>query len=64
MLVCAEPGDPHLREHHDVVTTEVSYLESAYAYAYRCFKEETDPYHKRIVSGWRTPPVGAGSGRA
>ncbi len=47
VLVCAEPGDPHLRESHPG-TSPAEYFESSYAYAYRCFRDETDLFHRNI----------------
>lgn len=48
ILVCAEPGDPHHGENHGADTTPEGRLASAYAYAYKCFKEGTDLFHRNI----------------
>ncbi len=48
VLVCAEPGDPHAEENHSSDSTPTGHLESAYSYAYKCFRDGTDLFHRNI----------------
>jgi hypothetical protein len=48
VLVCAEPGDPYGRENHGGEPTPDAYLASAYSYAYKCFRDGTDLFHRNI----------------
>ena len=48
VLVCAEPGDPHPREAHLGDGTPDGYLESAYSYAWGCFENGRDLYHRNL----------------
>jgi uracil-DNA glycosylase len=48
VLVGAEPGDPHDGENHVLDGTPVQRLESAYAYAYECFRSGKDLYHRNM----------------
>ena len=47
VLVCAEPGDPHARESHGGASP-MEQLRSAYAYAYMCFRDGKDLFHRNI----------------
>jgi hypothetical protein len=47
VLICAEPGDPHTTEHHCGSSPE-EVLQSAYAYAYHCFRSGKDLFHRNI----------------
>lgn len=44
VLVCAEPGDPHDQESYSPGNT----LSEFNAYAYECFREGTDLFHRNI----------------
>ena len=48
LLICAEPGDPHLNESHIARPTPEGYLNSAYDYAWKCFAEGKDQFHRNI----------------
>ena len=48
ILVCAEPGDPHSNENHGRTPQPDGYLNSAYSYAWDCFKTGKDFFHKNI----------------
>lgn len=48
VLVCAEPGDPHQEECHAPSGSPLEQLESAFAYAYRCFRDSTDLFHRNV----------------
>lgn len=47
ILVCAEPGDPHMAERH-VGRSPEEHLRSAYQYAYECYSSGKDLFHKNI----------------
>ena len=47
VLVCAEPGDPHASESH-AGSSAGEMLDSAYDYAYNCFKTGTDLFHRNV----------------
>jgi hypothetical protein len=47
VMVCAEPGDPHTQESH-LGASPVEQLQSAYAYAYTCFRDGKDLFHRNI----------------
>lgn len=47
VLVCAEPGDPHPHESHDK-TSVVDIFDSAYKYAYSCFENSKDVFHRNV----------------
>ena len=46
MLVVAEPGDPHPGESHPA--DPVAALESAFLYAYQCFGNGKDQFHRNV----------------
>ena len=46
VLVVAEPGDPHPNESHP--RDGAAAIDSAYAYAYSCFRDEKDLFHRNI----------------
>lgn len=48
VLVCAEPGDPQDDESHAPDGSAFEHLRSAYVYAYDCFKNGKDLFHKNI----------------
>src|SRR6266851_6777743 len=48
VLVVAEPGDPHPGETHFANATVGGRLDSAYAYAYECFKSGKDLFHRNV----------------
>jgi len=50
VLVCAEPGDPHVNENHACNPTPEGYLNSAYSYAWGCFATGKDQFHRNIRS--------------
>lgn len=47
ILVVAEPGDPHANEVHPA-SPPLAVLESAHDYAYRCFRDGKDLFHRNI----------------
>jgi len=47
VLVCAEPGDPHGAESH-VGSSPAATFRSAYDYAYNCFKDGKDLFHRNV----------------
>ena len=46
VLVASEPGDPHPREQHPCGATDA--FQSAYDYAYECFRSGRDLFHRNI----------------
>lgn len=44
VLVCAEPGDPHESEAH----SSTAPMESVSEYAYRCFRDGKDLFHRNV----------------
>jgi hypothetical protein len=48
VLVVAEPGDPHAGERHGANPAAEGRLDSAYAYAYECFKSGKDLFHRNV----------------
>lgn len=46
VLVVAEPGDPHVGESHPADPEEA--LDSTYTYAYRCFRDGKDLFHRNV----------------
>jgi hypothetical protein len=48
VLVCAEPGDPHDQESHAPSGCALDRLRSAHEYAYDCFKNSKDLFHRNI----------------
>lgn len=48
VLVGAEPGDPHKGENYPAGAPPVDQLQSAYAYAYECFRSGKDLYHQNM----------------
>jgi len=46
VLVVAEPGDPHFAEAHPAEPEAA--LGSTYAYAYRCFRDGKDLFHRNV----------------
>jgi len=46
VLVVAEPGDPHDGEAHP--SEPLAALESTYNYAYRCFRDSKDAFHRNV----------------
>lgn len=48
VLVGAEPGDPHPSEAHASGGSASDQIESAFSYAYQCFEQGRDLYHRNI----------------
>lgn len=48
VLVCAEPGDPHPGENHEADGTETGRLDSVIRYAWDCFSNGHDQFHRNI----------------
>lgn len=46
MLVVAEPGDPHAGETHP--SEPLAALESTFSYAYRCYRDGRDLFHRNV----------------
>ncbi len=46
VLVVAEPGDPHIGEHHP--DSPETALKSTYDHAYRCFRDSKDLFHRNM----------------
>jgi hypothetical protein len=47
VLICAEPGDPHVDERHQGSRPE-ELLQSAYTYAYECYRSGKDLFHRKV----------------
>jgi len=47
VLVVAEPGDPHRLESHPA-SPPMATLESTHGYAYRCFRDGKDQFHRNV----------------
>lgn len=47
VLVCAEPGDPHIDEHYAGGDSQ-SQIQRAYLHAYKSYKEGTDLFHRNV----------------
>jgi hypothetical protein len=47
VLICAEPGDPHTHERHHGSRPE-ELLQSAYNYAYECYRSGKDLFHRKV----------------
>lgn len=48
VLVCAEPGDPHVMESHIDDGTAAGRLSSASMYAWECFAHGKDQFHRNV----------------
>ena len=48
VLVCAEPGDPHDRENHEAGGTPNGRLDSVCLYAWNCFANGKDLFHRNV----------------
>ncbi|RQX88313.1 hypothetical protein DF112_34565 [Burkholderia stagnalis] len=48
VLVCAEPGDPHGSESHDSDGSPAGRLSSASSYAWECFANGEDQFHRNV----------------
>ena len=47
VLVVAEPGDPHVGESHPA-ETPTGVVDSTSSYAYRCFRDGKDQFHRNV----------------
>ena len=48
VLVCAEPGNPHISENHEADGTANGIFESVCEYVWSCFSTGKDLYHRNI----------------